>query len=105
MGFIRSLNSILAQRIRHHFPELTEIFSLRPYTRILSWGKDFKNALRYQVLNQMEALGLISRKKKASKAAPDKKKSSQSVSRNKKSFKSISRSKRTAQAVSSSCFI
>jgi REP element-mobilizing transposase RayT len=43
---------------------LPKLFTLRPFTRILSWGRDFKNALDYQILNQMEARGLISRYKK-----------------------------------------
>lgn len=62
--FIRSLTAILAQKIRQARPHLKEIFTLRPYTRILEWGKDFKNALSYQILNQMEAWGLIKRDKK-----------------------------------------
>jgi REP element-mobilizing transposase RayT len=43
--------------------EIPKLFTLRPFTRILSWGKDFKNALDYQILNQMEARGLVRRNK------------------------------------------
>lgn len=64
-AFIRSLTSILAQKIRQKFPELRDIFTLRPFTRILSWGKDFKAALNYQIINQLESWGLISRRKKS----------------------------------------
>ncbi len=61
--FVRSLTSILAIKIRKMKPHLKAIFDLRPYTRIISWGRDFKEVLNYQVLNQLEALGLIDRKK------------------------------------------
>ena len=64
--FIRSLTSILASKIRQSKPDLTEIFTLRPFTRIITWGRDFRNALSYQVLNQLESLNLITRKKKKS---------------------------------------
>ena len=67
--FIRALTSILSERIRQKRPELTSIFTLRPFTRIISWGRDFKNALSYQVINQLESLGLLQRKKKI-KMAP-----------------------------------
>lgn len=60
--FIRALTSKIAAHLRAKKPQLKTIFSLRPFTRILSWGRDFKNTLNYQILNQMEARGLISRK-------------------------------------------
>lgn len=68
--FIRSLTSVLAQRVREFYlknksaQNLKKIFSLRPYTRILTWGRQFKNALNYQILNQLEALNLIVRPKR-----------------------------------------
>ena len=65
--FIRSLTSILVQRIKEYFPEIKTVFSLRPYTRIVSWGKDFRNAFNYQILNQLEAWGVVRRRKKAKK--------------------------------------
>lgn len=72
--FIRSLTSIIAEKIRKVKPELTDIFILRPFTRIVSWGRDFKNALNYQVLNQLEALGFIKREEKKSKQKSNKEK-------------------------------
>ncbi len=63
--FIRSLTAILAIQIRKSKPHLEKIFDLRPYTRILSWGRDFKRGLDYQILNQMESLGLLTRKRKS----------------------------------------
>ncbi len=54
-------------KIRLSKPGLKVIFNLRPFTRILSWGRDFKRGLDYQILNQMEALGLVVRKKLSKK--------------------------------------
>ena len=66
-AFIRALTSILAVRIRKHKNFTGKVFSLRPFTRILSWGRDFKNILSYLVLNQLESLGQWIRPKKAKK--------------------------------------
>ncbi len=62
--FIRSLTSVIAAEIRKSKSELKKIFILRPFTRILSWGRNFKRGLNYQILNQMEAHGLIIRAKR-----------------------------------------
>ena len=43
-----------------------KLFALRPFTRILEWGKDFKNAISYLKLNHKEARGEIKREKKKS---------------------------------------
>lgn len=49
--FIKALTGRIAQ--------LTKIkFSLRPYTKILSWGREFKNFINYTLQNHEEALGL-----------------------------------------------
>jgi len=61
--FIRALTSRITERIRKSRPQIETIFALRPFTRILSWGRDFKQALHYLIQNQMEARGLIKRKK------------------------------------------
>jgi REP element-mobilizing transposase RayT len=61
--FIRSLTSILTAKIKAARKDIEEVFTLRSFTRIISWGRDFKNVLNYQVLNQLEAMGFISRKK------------------------------------------
>ncbi len=65
--FIRSLTAALAKRIRKLKPHLEVIFDLRPFTRIISWGRDFKRVLEYALLNQMEAFGLVKRPKKRTK--------------------------------------
>ncbi|MEZ0390905.1 MAG: transposase [Pseudobdellovibrionaceae bacterium] len=66
--FIRSLCSILAAKVRAKKPHLKTLFTLRPFTRIISWGRDFKSLLNYLIINQMEARGLMSRPKKKSRA-------------------------------------
>ena len=65
--FIKSLTSLISMKIQKVKPELKDIFTLRPFTRIVSWGRDFKRALEYQVLNQLEAFGFIRREKKKAK--------------------------------------
>lgn len=49
--FIRALTSRLAIKLGK------KLFTLRPFTRIISWGRDFKNALQYILKNQKEAQG------------------------------------------------
>lgn len=61
--FIRALTSILAQKIKLKFGKVTSVFNLRPFTRILEWGRDFNNVLDYVLLNQLESVGLIERSK------------------------------------------
>ena len=44
--------------------EISKLFKIkwqyRPFTRIVEWGRDFKNARAYVIKNQREAWGLIS---------------------------------------------
>ncbi len=69
-AFIRLLTSALALKIRKHKNFTGVVFTLRPFTRILNWGRDFKNVLSYVVLNQLESFGLLIRpKKKAAKTS------------------------------------
>ena len=42
--------------------ERQRFWSQRPFTRIVSWGKDFDSVLAYVKLNSLEALGFLSRK-------------------------------------------
>lgn len=62
--FIRALTSRLAGKIRLKKPDLEAVFSLRPFTRIIDWGRDFHRVLEYLVLNQMEGRGLVRRMRK-----------------------------------------
>ena len=43
-------------------PEGQRFWSQRPFTRVVSWGKDFNSVLAYVKLNSLEALGFLSRK-------------------------------------------
>lgn len=66
VAFIRSYNSQLVTLLsRNMFYGLKGLFEFRPYTKILTWGRQFHVTLNYQKLNQQEAAGLIVRKTKA----------------------------------------
>ncbi len=65
--FVRALTSLLAQAVAHTRGLKGKLFTLRPFSRIVTWGRDLKSILSYLQLNQMEAFGLISRKKGSSK--------------------------------------
>ncbi len=65
--FIRALTSILSQKIKLKLGKGTKVFGLRPFTRILEWGRDFRNTLNYLLTNQLESVGLIKRLKKQKK--------------------------------------
>ena len=69
VGFIRALTSLISQRVRKFKPDIKQIFTLRPFTRILHYGRDLTNVFSYVEKNQMEAAGLSSRKKSKKKAA------------------------------------
>jgi hypothetical protein len=51
-----------ALRDKPAIPEGQSFWSQRPFTRIVSWGKDFNSVLAYVKLNSLEALGFLSRK-------------------------------------------
>lgn len=66
VAFIRSFTAQLVRLFAQHMAyPLKGLFELRPYTKILSWGRQFKNAFQYQKLNQLEAAKLITRLKSA----------------------------------------
>jgi REP element-mobilizing transposase RayT len=53
--WIRSLTSQLVQKLSAHLKQnLVGLFDLRPFTKIISWGRQFQRALRYQIYNQRE---------------------------------------------------
>jgi len=65
-AFIRTLTAAIVRTISKLTGQsLKGLFDLRPFTRILSWGREFTSVRGYLELNQMEALGLVSRKKNA----------------------------------------
>jgi len=56
--FIRSLNSQIVLKLSKIKGEkMKGLFNLRPYTKIISWGRQFKRTLDYQILNQIESIG------------------------------------------------
>ena len=69
--FIRELTSKIAITIRKKLPHLKTILSLRPYSRILEWGKDFETAINYVILNIEESMGWIVRGKAINRPKSD----------------------------------
>ena len=61
--FIRELTSKMAIAIRKKLPHLITILSLRPWTRILEWKRDFENVVDYVILNIEESMGWVVRRK------------------------------------------
>ncbi len=71
--FIRAVSSLIQgivtktlganQKVRREKTQdqkLKEIFwDFRPFSRVVSWGRDFKNTAHYVIKNTLEALGLI----------------------------------------------
>jgi putative transposase len=53
--FVRAVTGVLAKTI--HLKWI-----LRPFTRIISWGSDLKNTIKYVIQNELEAAGLIAYK-------------------------------------------
>jgi len=65
LAFIRTITALIVGFIsKTKGMNLKSIFDLRPYTKILSWGRQFQRVVEYLELNTLEALGLIVRKKK-----------------------------------------
>ena len=65
LAFIRTLTAAIVIAISKLTGQsLKGLFDLRPFTRILSWGREFTSVRGYLELNQMEGLGLVFRTKK-----------------------------------------
>ena len=66
LAFIRTITSLLVSLLsKLKGKSLKGLFDLRPFTKILSWGKQFKTVIKYHELNDLEGRGLFVRKKKA----------------------------------------
>jgi REP element-mobilizing transposase RayT len=50
--FVRSVSGRLAQKLKIKW-------QLRPYTRVVTWGRDFKSTQNYIEQNHLEAIGAI----------------------------------------------
>ncbi|RYZ69365.1 MAG: hypothetical protein EOP09_07810 [Proteobacteria bacterium] len=73
-AFIRTLTAAMVRAIsKFTGKSLKGIFDLRPYTRILEWGRDYMNVMNYHDLNDLEASGYIKRTKKKRAALKTKK--------------------------------
>ncbi|MGZ3743420.1 MAG: transposase [Pseudobdellovibrionaceae bacterium] len=67
LAFIRTVTAAVVSFISKLRGENKKgLFDLRPFTRILSWGRDFKNTFAYIEKNNLEAWGLAAKKKRPS---------------------------------------
>jgi len=58
-AFIRTVTAALVSLISQiRKVDFRGLFTLRPFTRIVAWGRDFRNMHEYHDLNEMEAFGL-----------------------------------------------
>lgn len=60
--FLMAISGRIAQlmtRARKSTPLLGRFWDHLPFTRILEWGNDLRNALKYVEMNQLEAAGVI----------------------------------------------
>ena len=65
-AFIRTLTAAIVRAVSKIAGKVLKgIFDLRPYTRILEWGRDYKNVMEYHDLNDIEARGYVKRAKKS----------------------------------------
>src|SRR5437868_7167199 len=65
ISFIRTITSLIVAFLsKLKGKSLKGLFDLPPFTKILSWGKQFKTVIEYHELNDLEARGLVVRKKK-----------------------------------------
>lgn len=57
--FIRAVTGHLTVSLSHFFKKpLKGLFDLRPYTRVVEWGRSYKNLLRYIQINIFESEGV-----------------------------------------------
>lgn len=68
MSFIRTVTALLVGMIakNKHFTSRKldkKTFDLRPFTKILTWGKQFKRVLEYHILNTLEAYAMMPKRK------------------------------------------
>ncbi len=67
-NWIRELTGAIVQYLSKKTGlDIKRFFDHRPFTRVLHWGKDLKNAYDYLILNEMELFGCRPPKKKGKK--------------------------------------
>jgi REP element-mobilizing transposase RayT len=58
VSWIRSLTSRIVRHLSKALAyDMSRIFDLRPYSKIVSWGRQFKGTLRYHIKNKIAASG------------------------------------------------
>lgn len=62
--FIRAVTAHVVLELSKHFGiRLKNLFNLRPFTRVVEWGRAYKNLLRYIQINILESEGICVRRK------------------------------------------
>lgn len=57
--FIRAVTSHLVLELSRHFgARLKNLFNLRPFTKVVEWGRAYKNLLKYIQINIFESEGV-----------------------------------------------
>ena len=60
-GYVRFIRSATSRLVYHLSSQMNQsmrgIFDLRPYTKILTWGRQFLRALDYLSFNNLESIG------------------------------------------------
>lgn len=72
-SFVREASGALVMRItgaRKTDPLTGRFWDFAPYTRVVSWGRDFKNLNLYFIKNIFEATGLLTRRMKEAGVRP-----------------------------------
>jgi hypothetical protein len=61
-GFIRAITGLIAREVtgaQRNKAVNVKFWDARPFTRVVSWGRDFKRLSEYLVQNTLEAFGFI----------------------------------------------
>jgi hypothetical protein len=61
-GFIRAITGLIAREVtgaQRNKPVNVKFWDARPFTRVVAWGRDFKQLSEYLMQNTLEAFGFI----------------------------------------------
>ncbi|OFZ19969.1 MAG: hypothetical protein A2Z20_10500 [Bdellovibrionales bacterium RBG_16_40_8] len=62
-SFVRAVSGVLAKKIGVRW-------AVRPFTRIVRWGRDLKSIVQYVIMNELEAQGVINYQLRKKKCRP-----------------------------------
>ncbi|MBL7714141.1 MAG: transposase [Bdellovibrionales bacterium] len=73
-GFVRALSGLIARMVlgvERGRSKGLKFWDSRPFTRIVEWGRDFRNACAYVRQNTLEALGFVVYRPRSKKRSAD----------------------------------